>query len=213
MEITWYGLGCFRITARNYPAVVTDPFTEEEAERELPHARADIVTSSLPMEQPELARWKGLRGPYRAITGPGEFEIGGMFITGVSTWRDRKKTVENIVYSFELEGLVVCHLGEIGSVPTRAQVEQMGNVHILLLPVGIPGSLTPALASEIISLIEPNLIIPMHYAVPGLKIKREPVDRFLKEMGLTATAHPLPTLKISLSDLKEDTQVILLEPQ
>ncbi len=213
MEITWYGLGCFRITARNYPAVVTDPFTEDEATRELPHARADIVTSSLPLEQSEQARWKGLRGPYRALTGPGEFEIGGMFITGVSTWRDRKKTQENIVYSFELEDLVVCHLGEIGSVPTRAQVEQMGNVHILLLPVGIPDGLTPSVASEIISLIEPNLIIPMQYNIPGLKVKRNPVDRFLKEMGLAATAHPMPTLKVSRSDLKEDTQVVLLEPQ
>ncbi len=215
MELTWYGLGCFRLSERGYPAVVTDPFDEEIVGLSGCHARADLVTSSSPMEEPEKARWKGVRGPYRTIAGPGEYEIGGLFINGIDTFRDRKKGAEagqNVVYTFELNGVVICHLGELGHVPNQTQVEAIGPIHVLLLPVGIPHGLTPTQCSEVISLLEPNVIIPMHYKHPKLEVKLEGVDRFLKEVGATPTGEPVTSVKFTVSTIPQEPQVILMEP-
>ncbi|HOT89957.1 MAG TPA: MBL fold metallo-hydrolase [Anaerolineae bacterium] len=216
MELTWYGLGCFRIVERGYPAVVMDPFNEEETGLVLPRSRSEIVTSSVLLDEPQQARWKGLRGVSRTLAGPGEYEIGGVFITGVATFRDRKHGAEagqNIVYAVNVNGVVVCHLGEIGHTPTQTQVEALGSVNVLLIPVGLPGGLTPAMASEIVSLIEPDIVVPMNYHIPGLRVKRNPVDRFLKEMGVT-WGDAQPSLKVlSATTEAEETQVVLLQPQ
>jgi len=216
MELTWYGLGCFRIVQRGYPAVVMDPFNEEETGLVLPRSRSEIVTSSVLLDEPQQARWKGLRGVSRTLAGPGEYEIGGVFITGVATFRDRKHGAEagqNIVYAVNVNGVVVCHLGEIGHTPTQTQVEALGSVNVLLIPVGLPGGLTPAMASEIVSLIEPDIVVPMNYHIPGLRVKRNPVDRFLKEMGVT-WGDAQPSLKVlSATTEAEETQVVLLQPQ
>ncbi len=215
MEITWYGLGCFRIMERGYPAVVTDPFDEDKIGWKLPKARADIVTYSVPLDEPQTAHWKGLRSSYRTLASPGEYEIGGLFITGIVTYRDRKKGTErgeNVVYAINFDGNIVCHLGELASLPTQTQVEAMGSVNVLLLPVGIPGGLTPSMASEVVSMIEPNIVIPMNYKIPGLPLKRGSVDRFIKEMGATKEAEEA-SLKVSSYTTSEETQVVLLEPQ
>jgi len=215
MELTWYGLGCFRISERGYPTVLTDPFDEERAELALPRARADIVTSSWFIDEPENARWKGIRGVSHTIAGPGEYEIGGIFLAGVATFRDRKRGTllgQNIVYSFNVNGVVVCHLGELGSTPTQAQIEAMGRVNVLLIPVGIPDGLSLTMASEIISLIEPDIVVPMHYKTSDSQTKRMPVTRFLKEMGV-AQSNPEPMLKLSSGTIPEEPQIVLLEPQ
>ncbi len=216
MELTWYGLGCFRIVERGYPAVVMDPFGEEETGLVLPRSRAEIVTSSVLLEDPQQARWKGLRGILRTLAAPGEYEIGGLFITGVATFRDQKRgaeTGQNVVFSVNVNGVVVCHLGELGHTPTQAQVEAMGSVNVLLVPVGLPGGLVPAMASEIISMVEPDIVVPMNYETSGLKLSRNPVNRFLKEMGVT-WGDPQPSLKVlSGGSDAEETQVVLLEPQ
>ena len=216
MELTWYGLGCFRIVERGYPAVVMDPFNEEETGLVLPRSRAEIVTSSALLEDPQQARWKGLRSTSRTLAAPGEYEIGGLFITAVATFRDRKRGAEagqNIVFSVNVNGVVVCHLGELGHTPTQTQVEAMGSVNVLLIPVGLPSGLVPAMASEIISMVEPDIVVPMNYKTPGLKLSRNPVDRFLKEMGVT-WGDPQSSLKVlSGGSGAEETQVVLLEPQ
>jgi len=216
MELTWYGLGCFRIVERGYPAVVLDPFNEEETGLVLPRSRAEIVTSSELLDEPQQARWKGLRSVVRTLAGPGEYEIGGLFITGVATFRDCKRGVEagqNVVFSVNVNGVVVCHLGELGHTPTQTQVEAMGTVNVLLIPVGLPGGMTPAMASEIVSLVEPDIVVPMNFKTPGLKLTRNPVNRFLKEMGVTY-GDPQPSLKVlSGGSGAEETQVVLLEPQ
>lgn len=216
MELTWYGLGCFRIVERGYPAVVLDPFNEDETGLMLPRSRAEIVTSSVLLDDPQQTRWKGLRGISHTLAGPGEYEIGGLFITGVATFRDHKRGAEagqNVVFSVNINGVVVCHLGELGHTPTQMQVEAMGAVNVLLIPVGLHGGMSPTMVSEIVSMVEPDIVVPMNYRTPGLKLTRNPVDRFLKEMGVTY-GEPQPSLKVlSGSSGAEETQVVLLEPQ
>ncbi len=215
MEITWYGLGCFRIAERGYPAVITDPFDEDKTGYTLPRVRAEIVSLSTPLEDATKVRWRGFRGVQRTLASPGEYEIGGLFVTGVSSYRDTKKGTlrgENIIYTFEVNGFSVCHLGELGHVLNQSRIEAIGNVNVLLIPVGLEEGLTPSMASEVVSLIEPNIVIPTNYQTPGLKIKRKSANRFLKEMGITS-APTEAVLKLTSGNIPEATTVIVLEPQ
>jgi L-ascorbate metabolism protein UlaG (beta-lactamase superfamily) len=223
MEIKWYGLGCFMLSDDGLPPVVLDPFNETETGLSLPKARAGIVISSHLIDEPERVEWTDLRRVTRTIAGPGEYEIGGVFITGVASTRERpgkkkakksgdQEALVNIIYTVDMQGVSVAHLGEIGRAPTQAEVEALGRVNVLLVPVGVPGGMTPVKASEAVSLIEPDVVIPMHYQTPGLKLQRKPVDGFLKEMGL-GQSKPLDKLRLSARSIPEDLQIVLLEPQ
>ncbi len=215
MEIFWYGLGCFRLVERGCPSLVTDPFDERVTGLHLPRLRAELVTISELVEDPQELRWPDLLGVERTIGGPGEYEIGGVFITGVMSARVPQPGLpfaQNIIYTINYDGVTICHLGNPAEVPTQALVETIGRVDVLLVPVGVPGGLTVANISETVSLIEPDIIVPMQYSIPGLQIDREPVDAFLKEMGVTDPT-PVASLKVMTGAEAEETQIVLLEPQ
>lgn len=210
MEITWYGHSCFRLAERGMASVVTDPFDSEVVGYEPLRLKADIVTVS--HEAPGHNFTSAVKGTSHRITGPGEFEIGGVFITGVQTDTNGKKNVEkprNTLYVFDYDGLNVAHLGDLRQVPTQSEVEALGTVHIALVPVGGGNGLNAAKAAEVISLLEPNIVIPMHYGLKACKIQLDPLSKFLKEMGLTA-AEAAPSLKISRSGLPDETKVVVL---
>ncbi len=212
MEITWYGQTCFRLNQRGMVAVVTDPYPPDVG-LSLPRLRAGVVTLS--HDDPDCRFTSGVRGPSKLLDGPGEYEIGGVFISGTATFADDKRGAlrgPNTVFTFEYDGLTVCHLGRLGHVPAQSQVENLGAVNILLVPVGGGGSLSTARASEVISLFEPNIVVPMYYKIPGLKLKLGTLGRFLKEMGLE-NVDSQEVLKVSRSSLSEETQVIVLEPR
>lgn len=212
MEITWYGQTCFRLSERGLATVVTDPYPPDVG-LAFPRPRANVVTVS--HDDPKCRYTKGVRGPFKLLNGPGEYEIGGVFITGIATFADGKRGALrglNTVFTFDFNGLTVCHLGRLGHVPTQSQVEGLGAVNVLLVPVGDGGSLTPARASEVISLFEPGLVIPMYYKVRGLKISLGTLGRFLKEMGLEK-ADSQEVLKVSRASLSEETQVVVLKPR
>lgn len=213
MEITWYGHSCFRLMERSMASVVCDPFDSKVAGYEPLKLKADIVTVSY--DAPEHNHTDAVKGGPHAITGPGEFEIGGVFITGVQTNGVKRSEGElrNTLYVFDYNGLTVAHLGVLNRVPSQAEVEALGPVHLALVPVGDGRSLNAAKAAEVISLIEPRIVIPMHYATPASAIKLDPLGKFLKEMGLSEV-ESLPMLKItSLSSLPEETKVIVLDYQ
>ena len=212
MEITWYGQTCFRLSERGLATVVTDPHPPDVG-LTFPRPRAHIVTVS--HDDPQCRYTKGVRGPFKLLDGPGEYEIGGVFATGIATFADGKRGASrglNTIFTLNFGGLTVCHLGRLGHVPTQSQVENLGTVDVLLVPVGGNGSLTPARASEAISLFEPGLVIPMYYKVRGLKASLGTLDRFLKEMGLEKVDSQ-ETLKITRTNLSEETQVVVLEPK
>ena len=138
-----------------------------------------------------------------------------MFVTGIVTFADGKRGASrglNNIFTFNFDGLTVCHLGLLGHVPTQSQVESLGTVNVLLVPVGGGGSLTPARASEAISLFEPSIVVPMYYRIPDLQVKLGTLDGFLKEMGLEKV-DAQETLKVNQSGLSEETEVIVLEPK
>lgn len=217
MEITWYGHSCFRLTERGLASVVTDPFDDTIGYSTL-RLKADVVTVS--HEAPGHNNADAVKGEKRIIRGPGEFEIGGVFITGVATRRAAsaqeskkkapEKAVENTLYLFNFNGLNVAHLGDLNYVPTQQQIESLGAVDVLLVPVGGGGALTASQAAEMVSLLEPSVVVPMHYKTPEVDVKLESLNKFLKEMGLSGIK-PLDSLKLGHSDLPDETRVVVLD--
>jgi L-ascorbate metabolism protein UlaG (beta-lactamase superfamily) len=210
MEIVWYGMSCFRLTERTLATVVTDPYDPSIG---LPAVKlkADVVTIS--HDAPGHSSLKLVKGEQKVITGPGEYEIGGVFITGIpmSAKKGRQNGSQpNTLYVFDYEGLTIAHLGDLAYVPSQAQIEDLGSVHVALVPVGGGGALDASQAAEVISLIEPNVVIPMHYKSGAKGPKLAPLSRFLSEMGVTKV-EPLESLKATRSGLPEDTQVVVLE--
>jgi L-ascorbate metabolism protein UlaG (beta-lactamase superfamily) len=209
MDLTWYGLSCFRMSERGMATVVTDPYAPEFGLPTL-KLKADIVTIS--HDAPGHNYLKGVKGERKAITGPGEYEVGGVFITGISMGSSKKNgSSANTLYVFDFEGVTIAHLGDLSRVPSQAEIEDLGAVDIALVPVGGGSALNASEAAEVISLIEPSVVVPMHYKVGKLELKLSPVARFLSEMGLTQM-DPLPVLKVSKGTLSEETQVVVLQP-
>ncbi len=212
MEITWYGHSCFRITERGQTAVVCDPYDSQQVGYPPLKLKGDIVTVS--HESPSHSYLKAVKGEPYIISGPGEYEIGGVFITGLRTDHHNKRengSSVNTLYLIDFGGINIVHLGDMLQVPSQAEVESLGPVHIALVPVGDAGSLNAAKASEVISLFEPNIVIPMHYQTAGTTLKLDPISKFLKEMGLSEV-ETMPSLKVtSTASLPEETQVIVLD--
>ena len=211
MEIVWYGHSCFRFVERGMSAVVTDPYDNEVIGYEPLKLRADIVTVS--HDVPGHNFTSAVKGFSHKLTGPGEFEIGGVFITGVQTDSNSKKGVErprNTLFLFDFDGLTIAHLGDLTQVPTQSEVEALGTVNVALVPVGGGNGLNAAKAAEVISLLEPNIVIPMHYSNPVDNLELDPLAKFLKEMGL-ATHETVPSFKASRSGLPDETKVVVLD--
>jgi L-ascorbate metabolism protein UlaG (beta-lactamase superfamily) len=208
MELTWYGLSCFRITERKYATIVTDPFNHTTGLAEL-KLKADVVTVS--HEAPGHSHIAAVSGSRHVVDGPGEYEIGGVFITGIATFH-QDTNLRNVLYVFDLDGLTVAHLGDMQQVPTQKQIEALEEVNVLLVPVGAGTSLNAAQAAELVSMLEPNIVVPMHYEQPGLRIELDNVDRFLKEMGVTDVKQE-SSLKITSGNLPEETETVLLIPK
>ena len=212
MEITWYGLSCFRLTERGMATVVTDPYDHAVVGFYPLKLRGDIV--SISHDVPGHNFDSAVKPKQRVVNGPGEYEIGGVFITAVQTnGRKRAKDeLRNILFVFDYENVTVAHLGDLSQVPSQAQVERLGSVDIALVPVGGGRGLNAAKAAEVVSLIEPGIVIPMHYQLPGCKLDLNPLEKFTKEMGLSEV-EPQDSLKITKSSVPTETKVVVLSPK
>ncbi|MCS6908492.1 MAG: MBL fold metallo-hydrolase [Anaerolineales bacterium] len=212
MEIVWYGLSCFRLSERGLATVVTDPYDHRVVGYAPLKLKADIVTIS--HEAPGHANAAAVKGFRHVLRGPGEYEIGGVFITGVQTNGQGKRDPNeprNTLYVFDYNGIAVAHLGDLRRVPSQTEIEALGNVQIALVPVG-GSSLSVAKAAEVVSLLEPGIVIPMHYHTPGCNLKLAPLSKFLKEMGI-GEIEAVDSLKVSATSIPEETRVVALKIQ
>jgi len=216
MEITWYGLSCFRLREGG-SVVLCDPY-DKSVGLTLPKVRADIVTIS--HQQPGHNGAGRVTGELKTIAGPGEYEIKNVFITGATTYHRKgaaNANERNVIYFFDFGEFTVGHLGDLGELPTQSEIEELkiGTVDVLMVPVGGGSTIDPTRAVEVISLFEPKIVIPMHYNQTGLTDELngnlEPVEKFLKEFG-AAVPEPQDIFKASRSSLPEETQVVLLQP-
>ena len=208
MEISWHGHSCFRLRDKD-GLVITDPYGKGIG-YSLPHIRADIVTIS--HYHPHHSYLKGVKGEPKVIDAPGEYEIQGVFIAGIASFHDKRRGRDrgrNTIYLFDFDGFTICHLGDLGQVLTPSQVEELGDVDLLLIPVGGHTTINAAEASEVISLLEPRLVIPMHYRTETtVGSPLDEVDKFLKVMGVKGEVQD--SLKVTKSTLPDETQVVIL---
>lgn len=204
MEILWHGLSCFQISERGWPTWVADPYGDGFGYPPLSNLPAGILTIS--HTAPGHANRAAVTAGAHVVDGPGEYEIGGVFLTGIATGQG------NVVFVADWEGLTVCHLGDLHRKLTQAEVEALGRVDVLLIPVGGGRALNAAQAAECVALLEPALVVPMHYRTPELTLPLDPVSKFLKEMGLP-TLPPEANLRLNRAALPAETRVALLEPQ
>lgn len=213
MIITYLGRSCFKLQDKlgaDGVTLVTDPF-DKSVGLKVPNFEADIVTVS--HDHVDHNNAGALRGNPFVIDGPGEYEIKGVMIQGVETFHDDKSGAErgaNIAYRIEIDDVVVAHLGDLGHALTDEQLEQLGNIDILLIPVGGKHTIDAKKAAEVISQIEPRVVIPMHYRTSDSGADLDGTEKFLKEIGTQPRSEE--KLKISKKDLpQEGMDVVVLE--
>jgi L-ascorbate metabolism protein UlaG (beta-lactamase superfamily) len=210
MDVTWLGHGCFRLRGRN-AAVVTDPYPPAIGLK-LSRMDADVVTVS--HEHENHSYTQVVREAYE-IRGPGEYEVAGVYVIGVPAFHDSEKGAKrgrNTIFLIEIDDVRICHLGDLGHALDDAEAETVSSADVLLVPVGGRTAINAAEAAEVVRQIEPRYVVPMHYAIPGIKLQLDPVDRFLKEMAVTS-ADPQPKLSVQKSSGEYETKVVVLEPK
>ncbi|MBI4999883.1 MBL fold metallo-hydrolase [Candidatus Gottesmanbacteria bacterium] len=214
MEITHLGHASFKIRGKQ-ASLVTDPFSPQMTGLKFPKIEADIVTVSHNHEDHNAisnVKSQMSNGPL-VISGPGEYEVQGVKILGVSTFHDSSAGSErgqNTVYQIKIDGLTLIHLGDLGHKLETKEIEALNGVDILMVPVGGVYTLDGKGATQVVGQLEPRIVIPMHYQVAGLKFELEAVDKFLKELGKEGI-NPQPKLVITKDKLPEELEVIVLE--
>ncbi len=209
MDISWLGHSCFRIKG-SHAVIITDPYPPSLG-YSLGKPTARIVTVS--HQHSDHSYVQGIGDEPKLVTRPGEYEISGVLIIGIATFHDAdrgEKKGQNTVYLMEVDDIFLCHLGDLGHVLTAEQVEEIGNVDVLLLPVGGVSTLDASMAAQVVRQLEPKAVIPMHYKTSALSRELEPVEGFLKEMGVPQI-EPQPKLSLTKSSLPLSTQVFLLD--
>ena len=149
--------------------------------------------------------------------GPGEYEADGVDVTGVATFHDNKEGAErgkNTMYKIDIDGVTILHCGDLGHKLTEEQVEFIDNVDVLLVPTGGFYTIDASQAAEVVTQLEPNIVIPMHYQREGLNQKifgnLASVSAFLKAVGQENVVSS-PKLKVTKDSLPQETQVVILE--
>jgi L-ascorbate metabolism protein UlaG (beta-lactamase superfamily) len=207
-EFRWFGHNCVRIRAKE-ATVVTDPVGGATGYR-FPTQAADVVTIS--HDHPGHTNLDAIKPDFQTLRGPGEYEVHEVFVTGIRTYHDDKRGAVhgyNTVYLIEIEGLVVCHLGDLGHTLTVEQAEAMANVDVLFVPVGGGTILDPAKAAEVVGQLEPKLVIPMQYATDHGDRDLKPLAPFCKELGIEVPVAE-EKLVIRHSELGETLRVVTL---
>lgn len=207
MDIYWYGQACFRLKGKK-SSVIIDPFDPEFTGLKSPKdLTSDVVLVSHQHKDHNFTQAQ------MVFDRPGEYEVGGTVVTGISSFHDNSQGSErgtNTIFHLLMDNLDIVHLGDLGQVKlSEEQVAAIGETDILLIPVGGVYTIDAKAASDIVSQLEPKIIIPMHYKIEGLKFELDPVEKFLKEMGAEGAVSQ-PKLSISKERLPEEPQVILL---
>lgn len=208
MDIYWYGQSCFKLKGKN-SAVLLDPYDPDYTGFKLPKdLSSDVVLISHNHKDHNFSS----NAPM-VFDKPGEYEVAGAVITAINSFHDNTEGSErgaNIIFHMLLDGLNIVHLGDLGQARlTEEQIAIIGQTDILLIPVGGVYTINGKIASDIVSQLEPKIIIPMHYKIEELKFELESADGFLKEMGAENVV-PQPKLSITKDKLPEEPQVILL---
>lgn len=215
MEIVSLGHAGFRLRGKEV-TVVIDPPASSKGYNALKGVNADIICVT--HDHPGHNNIQGIGGTPYVVRGPGEYEIGGVLISGIRTFHDTKKGEErgnNTIYLIHMEDLFICHLGDLGHTLTADQQEAANGADILMIPVGGGTTIDAKTAVEVIGELEPSIILPMHYRsgdLPRGGQPMDPVDTFCLAMGV-AVAEPVAKLTVTRSSVPAEPQVVILTPK
>jgi L-ascorbate metabolism protein UlaG (beta-lactamase superfamily) len=209
LDIVWNGHACFRLRGRE-TTVVTDPYDRSTGFPAL-KVTADVVTvSHTHPHHSYLDAVQPASGKVRTVDGPGEYELAGSLIEGVATYLDKQRGKElgkNTAFLIHLDDISVCHLGGLAHTLSSTQIEILKDADVLLVPVGGGTALDPTSAAEVVSQLEPRIVIPMYYGTPTET--HDAVDRFCKELAVSDLTVQ-PRIQVTKSSLPEETRVVLL---
>ena len=207
MEITWYGRACFRLKGRR-ATVITDPCPPKTG---FVAGKHDVDLLTMSHHHVDHAYTRSISAGL-TLTRPGEYEFADLLVTGVNTWHDATEGTErgeNVIFAFEVDGVHVCHLGDLGHLLTDEQLHELGPIDVLLVPAGGQTTISPAEAAEVVAQLEPKVVIPMHFATDGGSKDLLGPETFLHEMATEPIR--LPKASLTPTTLPEETQVVLLE--
>jgi len=210
-EFRWLGHNCFRIKARE-ATILTDPL-DRITGYAMQKQTADIVTIS--HEHQGHINLNGVKPDFQVLRGPGEYELHDIFITGIRTYHDAEKGVRhgyNTIYLIEVEGIVICHLGDLGHPLTEEQAEAISECDVLLIPAGGGNVITSDQAAELIAQVAPKIVIPMQYATPNGDANLEQLAPFAKRLGMEMP-EAIDKLVIRQSELPETARLVVLTPE
>ena len=179
MKISWLGHSCFRIEDGSGRVVVTDPF-DEAVGYPLPKTKADVVTIS--HDHHDHNNVRTLKGNPAVVRGPGKKAAAGIEFRGIASYHDDqggKRRGKNTIFYFEMDGIRVCHLGDLGHLLSEEDAAALGEVDVLMIPVGGVYTLDAGGAKKVVGQIRPKVVIPMHFMTPALTFEVDPPDRFL----------------------------------
>ncbi len=209
MQIQYFGLSSFKLSSKEVTSII-DPFSKESGLTP-PRGNADLLILS--EKDNELYSYaSSISGEPFIVDGPGEYDVKEHTITGIPVKTEDGKVIT--IYLIELEGIKILHMAHIKKLAlSKDEIEDIGSVDILLVPVGGESVLDSDEAAKTVNFIEPRIVIPMHYKMEGLKIKADAEQKFLKELG--GKEERLEKLIIKKKDLPAEdapTKVIVLEP-
>ncbi len=217
MEITYIGHSCFKIKGKDV-SVVIDPYDPKMIGYSIPKLSGDIVLST--HNHGDHNHTASVTDSKIVITTAGEYEVSDTFVYGYKTYHDSKNGSErgsNIIYQILIDDFSILHLGDLGHVLSSETLEKISNVDVLLIPVGGYYTIDAKTAVNVISDIEPSIIVPMHYQTPDLKLpqKLQELKEFIDEMGMEPTSiKKEDKLKLlSRSDVPEESVIYVLQPQ
>ena len=208
MDISWLGHSCFVVKGKER-TIITDPY-HPDLGYHLGNPEADIAIVS--HFHPGHSYIEGVANEPKQIRSPGEYEIGGTFITGIGSFHDHKKGElrgRNTIYVIEMDGITLCHLGDLGHPLSLQLVEELGDIDILFLPVGEVSTIPVNTAAEIVRQLDPPIAIPMHYKTEAFKGDLSLVDKFLDRMRIREL-EAKPKLSVTSSTLPGSTQIVVL---
>ena len=209
MDLTWLGHACFRMRGRE-GVVLTDP-PDPKSGHAISRTEAGLVTIS--HDHAGHSSLKSVGGEPVVLRGPGEYEVHEVLVTGLGTYHDEEKGTlrgANVVFAIRLDDLLICHLGDLGHSLPAADLERLGDVDIVLVPIsGADTNLSAAKAAEIVHQLEPKVVVPMSYD-PDVQKKDSPYERLLHELGVKELT-PVPKLSVTRGSLPENVQVVALD--
>jgi len=214
MKITWHGRSCFKLLVKSNTGdkitILIDPF-DKEIGLTPPRGNADIIL--ITHDHKDHNNIKAASGTPFIINGPGEYDVRGVPIKGVYSYHDNSKGSErgiNTIYIIEAEDIKICHLGDLGQKELAdTQLDKIGEIDILMVPVGGTYTINGEEAVKIINQIEPNVAIPMHYRISGTDTKFDKVDDFLKEVGVEPET--MEEYNVKKLDLSENMKVVIMK--